>query len=326
MIYPVLTYSRNLGDFSTDLEKLQKCGLKAIRLIYKGKTEVEFNQRISEIQSLLEEKEIEIDIIIDLPGNKPTVGNLSNRLNVIAETNYKLVDQETESSLGCIPTVNFFSHKGFLSLKSGDIISIADDELNLLVKVVQKEYVLCKAINSFDLSSNRSISVKNNPFIFEANSDRDICFVKNLTFTKSNIKLLVSFTKSAKDIMRIKDLQPKIDVIAKIENVLDDKELREILTCCETVLLGRGDLSTAHKPSEIFKFQKHLIDLCNKQKKKLIIGTGLLNGIIDKEAPSIAEIMDYGYLRSMDIEAFLISGSMANKQIIETLKFMNDFQ
>ena len=326
MIYPILTYSRNLGDFSTDLKDLHNCGLKAIRLIYKGKTEEEFNQRISEIQNMIEANKIELDIIIDLPGNKPTVDHLHNRLNVIAETNYKLVDQEIESSLGCIPTVNFFSHKGFLSLKSGDIISIADNELNLLVKEVQEKYVLCKAINSFDLSSNRSISVKNNPFVFEANSDRDICFVKNLKFTKSNIKLLVSFTKSAKDIMRIKDLQPKIDVLAKIENVLDDEKLIEILDCCETVLLGRGDLSTAHKPSEIFKFQKHLIDLCNKQKKKLIIGTGLLNGISDKETPSIAEIMDYGYLRSMNIEAFLIPGSMTNKQIIETLKFMNDFQ
>lgn len=326
MIYPILTYSRNLGDFSTDLKDLHNCGLKAIRLIYKGKTEEEFNQRISEIQNMIEANKIELDIIIDLPGNKPTVGHLHNRLNVIAETNYKLVDQEIESFVDCIPTVNFFNHKGFLSLKSGDIISIADNELNLLVKEVQEKYVLCKAINSFDLSSNRSISVKNNPFVFEANSDKDICFVKNLKFTQSNIKLLVSFTKSAKDIMIIKDLQPKIDVIAKIENVLDDEKLIEILDCCETVLLGRGDLSTAHKPSEIFKFQKHLIDLCNKQKKKLIIGTGLLNGISDKETPSIAEIMDYGYLRSMNIEAFLISGSMTNKQIIETLKFMNDFQ
>ncbi len=326
MLYPVLTYSRNLGDFSIDLESLHKCGLKAIRLIYKGKTEEEFNQRINEIQSFIEEEEIDIDIIIDLPGNKPTVGNLQKTLSITAGTEYKLVKQESESSLGFIPTVNFFNHKDFLNLTIGDVISIADDELNLLVKDVKETFVLCEAINSYNLNSNRSISVKNNPFIFEANSNRDIRFVESLKYTQSNIKLLVSFTKSADDILKLKALQPQTEIIAKIENILVDKKLIEILDCCETVLLGRGDLSTAYKPNEIFEFQKRLIDLCKKHNKKLIIGTGLLTGISDKQTPSISEVMDYGYLRNMGVDAFLISGSNANNQPLKTLQFMNNFK
>jgi len=67
MLYPVLTYSRNLGDFPFDFKELYRNGLKAIRLIYKGKTELEFNQRISEIQDAFRRDGLEIDILIDLP-------------------------------------------------------------------------------------------------------------------------------------------------------------------------------------------------------------------------------------------------------------------
>ena len=44
-MYPVLTYSRDLGDFSHDLGALQQLGLKAIRLIYKGLSEELFHER-----------------------------------------------------------------------------------------------------------------------------------------------------------------------------------------------------------------------------------------------------------------------------------------
>lgn len=326
VLYPVLTYSRNLGDFSPDLAELYDHGLKAIRLIYKGKSEEEFNLRILEIQKYLDENKIDIDIFIDLPGNKPTVANLDKGLDVKAGMEYHLADQESEFSPTVIPTVNFFNHTNFPNLVNGDIISVADDELNLLVKDIQETRVVCEAMNAFYLTSNRSMSVKTNPFVFEANSERDIQFVQNFKYPQTNIKLFVSFAKKAHDLDRLKSLQPKLDIIPKIENILDDTDLIEILDRCETVLLGRGDLSTSYEPNEIFTFQKRLIDLCKKHNKRLIIGTGLLTGIGEKQTPAISEIMDYSYLRSMGIEAFLITGSNASKQPLKTIKFMNEFE
>lgn len=326
MLYPIITYSRNLGDFSIDLEELYKAGLKAIRLIYKGKTEAEFNLRINEIQKLIKEKEINLDIIIDLPGNKPTVGNFKKGLDVKAGAEYHLVDQAMEPSNTNIPTINFLSHKSFSNLCKGDIISLADDELNLKVKDIQKTIVVCEAINDYHLTSNRSISVKDHPFNYEANSDRDIQFVNHLQNKENNIKLLVSFCKRASDILSIKAIQPTVGIMAKVENIIDDANLLEIINCSESILLGRGDLSTAYPANEIFKFQKRVIEHCKSQNKQLIIGTGLLNGIGDKLTPSIAEIMDYSYLRTMGIDTFLITGTNATHQPFKTLEFMHSFE
>lgn len=321
MIYPVLTYSRDLGDFTHDLVALVHHGLKAIRLIYKGKSEADFIARIAEIQELINEQDIQLDIIIDLPGSKPIVGELSNGCDVTAGASYTLTDKPSAET---IATEGLFNHNSFSTLVPGDIISVADDQLNLQIKSIGISGIICEALNSFHLTSGRSISIKNKPFAFEANSEKDLALAKALQY--KNVKLLVSFARSVDDLLQVKVLQPDMDVIPKIESILDDATILQMLEHCDTVMLGRGDLSTSVKPNELFTFQQRLIDLCTENNKQLIVATGLLEGIADNGYPSIAEMMDYGYLRDRGIKAFLIAGSNARKKPFETLAFMRSFE
>ncbi len=325
MLYPILTYSRNLGDFPFDFKTLHDHGLKAIRLIYKGKTEAEFNERIQEIQTVFRKHELEIDILIDLPGKKPIVRNLKQGLDVKAGEEYWLTDGEIECSVAIIPTLDFFNHESFPTLEPGDVISIADDELNLLVKEIRDNAVVCEAMSSFFLTPNRSLGLKNKPFPIQANSEAELQFVGNLQNTSKNVKLVVSFTRSANDLQQLKALQPGIELIPKIESILSDSTLHEIMSHCNSLMLGRGDLSLDCKPNELFAFQQRLIHLCKERNKQLIVGTGLLNGIGEKQSPTISEVMDYGYLRRQGTVAFLIAGSNALYQPLKTLAFMQEF-
>jgi len=323
MIYPILTYSRNLGDFPFDLAELHASGLKAIRLIYKGKTEEEFNLRIKEIQEKITETDIELDILIDLPGQKPIVGNLGKGRDVKIGETWSLTSFHSENT---IPTLDFFNHECFPDLAAGDIISIADDELNLKILEIREDALVCEALNSYLLTSNRSLGIKNKPFPIAANSEAELQFVRNLRDVPKNLKVVVSFARTVQDILTIKALQPEIDVIPKIETLVSEADLLEIMKHCKTVMLGRGDLSLVWEPKQLFEFQDKLIQLCKELGKELIIGTGLLNGVTDKQSPTIAEVMDYGYLRSKGIEAFLIAGSNALYYPVQTLKFMKEFE
>lgn len=325
MGYPILTYSRDIGDFKFDLKLLSESGLKAIRLIYKGQTQETFYKRLEDIQSNIESNKIDLDIIIDLPGNKPIVGAIPNGLNVVSGQIYSITPNESATAEFEIPSINFFEHGEFNKLAINEIISIADDELNLKVLEITTNTIQCEALNTYKLSSNRSISLKNNPFEIEANSDRDIQMVKGLSNPKSNIKLLVSFTKSENDVLKLKEIHPRLDIIPKIEHLLDEITLLKIMQHCQMLMLGRGDLSTTYKPNQLFDFQEKLIQICKSNNKTLILATGILNGIGDKLSPSIAEIMDYSYLRQQGIHTFLITGGNANKRPFETLEFMRNF-
>lgn len=324
MLYPILTYSRNPGEFPFDLAELHKQGLRAIRLIYKGKTEEEFNQRIQEIQSVITENGLDLDILIDLPGKKPIVTGLGNGLEVESGEIYHLVNSG-RASAHHIPTASFFDHENFPDLCPGDVISIADDELNLLIQEIVENTVSCVALNSYHLTSFRSMGLKNKSFDITANSEVDLHFVENIKTLNSSMKLVISFVRKAEEILKVKALQPEIEVIPKIETIISESDLLEIVNCCDTLMLGRGDLSLSCKPNELFHFQQLLIDLCKTHKKKLIVGTGLLANLSNKQSPTISEVVDYGYLRHQGIESFLISGSNALKYPVETLAFMREF-
>lgn len=325
-MYPVLTYSRTPGDFTHDLGTLQQLGLKAIRLIYKGLPQDLFLQRVQEIQAQISTQGLDIDILIDLPSRKPAVGNLPQDLEVQAGQEYRLVPAEADYPLPGIPLDHFFDHTGFPGLATGDIISIADDELNMEVHAVAATAVRCVALNRFRLSANRSLSVKNKPFTVTANSDKDLKLVQQMGNIPQNLKFVVSFTRQREDILCLKALQPAADIIPKIETLLDDDALQGILDCSQTLMLGRSDLSLACRPKELFAFQQQLIHLCSAQGKQLIVATGLLAGIGDKGYPSIAEIADYAQLRHAGVEAFLITGSNAQRYPARTLQFMRDFE
>ena len=141
MLYPVLTYSRDLGNFVYDLAELHRCGLKAIRIIYKGKSEAAFDLRIREIQEKIVEYNLDLDIMIDLPGSKPIVGDLGKGLDVRSGSEYQLANHASYPSLSVIPTTDFFNHNSFSALAPGNVISIADDELNLLINSVTETVV-----------------------------------------------------------------------------------------------------------------------------------------------------------------------------------------
>lgn len=324
MLYPILTYSGDLGDFPFNLAELHNHGLKAIRLIYKGKTEAEFNQRISEIQNVLRKDNLEIDILIDLPGKKPTVRNLNQGLNVEEGQEYWLTDRELESPVPVIPTLDFFNHENFKDLTPGDIISIADDEFHLLIKEIRDGIVVCEALSYFFLASNRSLGLKNKPFPIFTISEAELQFVRNLKNVPKNVKLVLPFTR-AKDLLQLRALQPNIKFIPKIETILSADSLWEIMQHCDSLMLGREDLSLDCFPKELFLFQQRILNLCKQRKKQLIIGTGLLTGIGDKQMPSVSEVLDFAYLRNQGIEAFLIAGSNALYQPIKTLDFISEF-
>ena len=246
-------------------------------------------------------------------------------MDVNAGEEYWLTNGEQKSSVPIIPTLDFFNHENFPNLEPGDIISIADDELNLLVKEVWANAIVCEALSAFFLTSNRSLVLKNKPFSIKANSEVELQFMGNLKDIPDNVKFVVSFTRNANDLLQLKALQPQVEPIPKIESILSDTDLIEIMQHCNSLMLGRGDLPLNCKSSELFSFQQRLINLCKQHNKQLIIGTGLLNGIGDKQSPTIAEVMDYGYLRRQGVEAFLIAGSNALYQPVMTLEFMREF-
>nr|WP_294859789.1 pyruvate kinase [uncultured Fluviicola sp.] len=328
MIKTYLTYSRNLGDFKPDLVGLSEKGLYGLRLIHKGKSTEEFIARIQEILTYNQTYHLNLEILVDLPGEKPLIGNVGTGFNVEKGRVYNLCDEKPDLAANEIPTLNFLTKIERTKVFPGDICSIADGEVDMKIISMDDRSITCEALNSFFLTSNRSFGIKGNklPARPISKDDRQLLEeLKSLEISKV-IKILVSFVTKADQVTDVKKISPDFQVISKVENVIPESDLEEIIQVSDGIMLGRGDLISTSKMSDVFPFQKSVIEKCHALKKDLILATGFFGDLKNSGKPSISDLMDFGFLRNMNVESFLIAGSNANQYPVETLNLITNFE
>lgn len=323
-----LTYSRNLGDFKPDLIELSKKGLYGLRLINKGKSIAEFIARIQEILTYSQAHDLNLEILVDLPGEKPLIGNIGNGFNVEKGGTYILCDEKQVLATNEIPTLNFLKEVDRSKVFPGDILSIADGEVDMKIVLMNDQSITCEALNSFFLTSNRSFGIKGNklPARPISGNDRQLLEEIKLLEISKSIKILVSFVTQADQVKGVMEISPDFQVISKIENVISESDLEEIIQVSDGIMLGRGDLISTSKMSDVFPFQKRVIEKCRVLNKELILATGLFGDLKNSGKPSISDRMDFGFLRSVNVESFLIAGSNANQFPFETLDLITNFE
>lgn len=323
-----LTYSRDLGDFKFDLTELCKQGLHGIRLINKGKTVSEFISRIEEILELAEANNLNLEILVDLPGEKALIGNVGNGMQIEKGEIYDLYDKGQNHSENRIPTIGFLPQLDRTRVFEGDIISIADGELDMKIICLDGHPVRCEALNSFFLTSNRSFNIVGNKLPVKPVSVQDLQLLEELakSETASKVKILVSFVTKASHVESVKQLSPDFSIVSKVETLVESEDLKEIVEYSDSVMLGRGDLTSTSKMSAVFSFQKKIIESCKSSNKELILATGLFGDLKNSGKPSISDLMDFGFLRDMGVNAFLIAGTNANHYPFETLDLITNFE
>jgi pyruvate kinase len=323
-----LTYSRDLGDFKFDLIELSKAGLHGLRLIFKGKSTADYIQRVREILAFSREHKLNLHLLLDLPGEKAMIGNLGGSLQIEKDITYNLCREYQPSGENDIPCINFLERVDPDKVFPGDIISIADGEVEMKIVSMSEDTIQCIALNSFLLTSNRSFNIKGNKLPASPVSRQDQQLLEELKQLDiaGEIKILVSFVSMASQVRDLKNSLPGFHLVAKIEQLIPEQELEDIIRISDSLMLGRGDLISSTKMSAVFPFQKLVIEKCREQNKELILATGIFASLKGSSNPSIADIMDFAFLRNQGVDSFLITGTNANHYPFETLKLITNFE
>jgi pyruvate kinase len=323
-----LTYSRDLGDFKHDLIELSRKGLYGLRLINKGKSTDEFISRIEEILAYNREHNLDLQLLIDLPGEKALIGNLGAGLKIVKGGTYILCGEEYGPASNKIPTINFLERIDRTKVFAGDLVSIADGEVEMKIVSMGDHSITCVAQNTLLLTSNRSFNIKGNklPAYPISNQDQVLLDQIKLLDCSKHIRILVSFVTNASQVAQVKHISRDLYVISKIENVINAQDLDAIIQASDAVMLGRGDLVATSKMSDIFSFQKNIIEQCHSLNKELILATGLFGDLKNSGKPSISDILDFGFLRDLKVSSFLIAGSNAIYHPLATLDLISNFE
>lgn len=196
----------------------------------------------------------------------------------------------------------------------GSTVLIDDGLIALSVESIEGQDIHCKVMNGGKISNKKGVNIPNvdvsMPFISE--KDRgDIIFGCEIGFEY----LAASFTRTAQDILDIKEILDEHDspmkIIAKIESMQGVKNIDEILEVADGVMVARGDLGVEVPLEDVPIIQKMIIAKCIKKGKIVVTATQMLDSMMHNPRPTRAEATDVANAVYQGTTAIMLSGETA---------------
>jgi pyruvate kinase len=295
-----------------DLRALMEADVNVFRLnfshgSFQGKLAV-----INLVRQIAEQEGRVIAILGDLQGPKIRTGEMKNgALKLLPGTDITITTNDVIGKEGLIRT----SYRNLpTDVKKGNRILIDDGAIELRVKAVNDEDVLCRVVSGGTVGDHKGINLPGVAISAPALTDKDLedvdfCVRENLDF------IALSFVRQAADLVQlrryIKSLKSNIQIIAKIEKPEAIDDFATILNVADGIMVARGDLGVEMNPEKVPLLQKNIIARCNRAGKPVITATQMLESMIHNPQPTRAETSDVANAILDGTDAVMLSGETA---------------
>ncbi|MFA4817864.1 MAG: pyruvate kinase [Parcubacteria group bacterium] len=315
------------------LKKMIESGMNVARINFSHGTYAANSELIKSIREISEKMDIPIGIMADLQGP---------RIRTLADDDVEIKKGETVmvSDISVRSRLPIVKYK-FFKLDSPGIIktislgnSILIEDGLMRVKVIQKskDYLLAEVIEGGIIKNHKGVNIPDAKLKIGAVTKKD---ERDLKFAlKSDVDFIaLSFVSNRKEIESIKKKIKKIlgrnddlpQIVAKIERKEAIKNIDEIISATDILMVARGDLGIEMDESRVVIYQKDLIARCLKAGKPVIVATQMLNSMIENPRPTRAEVSDVSNAVIDHADAVMLSGESASgKYPVEAVRTMRD--
>lgn len=212
-------------------------------------------------------------------------------------------------------------------VKIGKIILIDDGLIELVIKDIEENDIVCEVINGGYVSNHKGINVPgvilSMPYISDVDRD-DILFGVRMGYDY----IAASFVRCAEDVLAVRQIIEenggRMKIISKIENMQGIDNLDEILEVSDGIMVARGDMGVEIPMEDVPVLQKKMIKKALRQGKIVITATQMLDSMINNPRPTRAEATDVANAIYDGTSAIMLSGeSAAGAYPIESVKTMS---
>ena len=199
-------------------------------------------------------------------------------------------------------------------IKTGDIVFLDDGELELKIINKKGDVLEAKSEEGYIIRNRKSLNVPTRDFDLPLLAERDKEALIRINELKVDY-IALSFVRDKDDVEILKKLllkiNPKIGVIAKIENKRAIENLEEIILAADGVMVARGDLGIEVPIRELAFWQKTIIDLSRKNNKPVIVATQMLKSMVENLRPTRTEATDISNAVYDGVDALLLTEETA---------------
>ena len=321
----VCTMGPNSNDLNV-MRELVKQGMDIARFNFSHGDHEEQKGRMDALKKIREEEGKHIAILLDTKGPEIRTGLLKDGQKVQLTEGEEFI-LTTETIEGDNKRVSI-TYEGLVEdAVVGGKILIDDGLIELEVKEIKDNDIICQIINGGELGQRKGVNVPNVPIRLPAITEKD---KDDIRFgVEQDVDFIAaSFVRNADCIREIKALlrecgAPYTPVIAKIENAEGIDNLDEILEVADGIMVARGDLGVEIPAEEVPYIQKMMINKCKACYKPVITATQMLDSMMRNPRPTRAEVTDVANAVYDGTDAVMLSGETAQgKYPLEALRMM----
>lgn len=313
---------------STMLRKMMLAGMDVVRLNFSHGTHAGHLASIDTVRMLNKKYRRRIRILQDLEGFRMRVGNFADPKGITLIKHSKVwLTQETNVK-GRADLINF-DYTGPLSdIPIGQHIYIDDGNIDLLVIKREKRRLKTEVIAGGQLKPRKGINMPGARLRFKGLTEKDI---GDIHFgMKHGVDFIAqSFIRNAADIAAVRRHVSKYNadcrIIAKIENREGIRNIDEIISVSDGIMVARGDMGVSIPVYEVPIVQKMIIKKCNSKRKFAITATQMLESMTENLRPTRAEVTDVANAIFDGTNYVMLSAETASgKHPAEAVGMMND--
>lgn len=310
------------------IAELVTAGARIFRLNFSHGDAASFVDIVKTIRDLEKKLGFAISIMQDLAGPKIRLGNIEEGSIsfVKGDLAYLGAARPANADLPYLP----FDHPAILkSMEPGDRMVLADGSLQFTVAERKNdELFVLKASNGGIVTSRKGLALPDKTVPVPALTDKD---KKDL---REGLRLGVdavalSFVQTARDILDAKAIIQAeghaVPVVAKLERQNAVRNLGEILTAADIIMVARGDLGVECPLQQLPEIQKRVIKACNKAAKPVIVATQMLLSMVGNPMPTRAETTDVANAVLDGADCVMLSEETAmGNYPVEAVAFMGE--
>ena len=317
----------SIGPSSCDVEVMEKMvnnGMNVARINFSHATLEEKESVVSVVKKVRKLTGKHIAILYDTKGPEFRNGVFeSESINLVPGRNIRIVKDQIVGNESAF-SVNY--PQAIDSLKVGDVVLLENGLMKIEVVSIEDDGVTCVVINGGVLGNKKSISVPgvqlDIPFISEDDRE-DIKYA----CSHDGDFIALSFVSTMEDVLEarkiIDSMNSNIKVISKIESTTGIKNLKDIVSVSDGVMVARGDLGVEAPMEQIPFLQRYIIEECRRQSKFCIVATEMLESMKHNARPTRAEVSDIANAVMCGTDAVMLSGeTTTGKFPCETVKYM----
>jgi pyruvate kinase len=238
-------------------------------------------------------------LLLDMPLNKVALGDFEDKIFQVQEGNEYIL-RSADYSQNCAEYIPVQIQNIAQYLRADQILMIGDGEISIQVtEILDEQNVKIRALNNGSIFYKRSINIKKEESIYE-NLKKYIEVLNHAHKKHVDIKY-ISFpyinndiNENIKNFLNSNLAYKKIKKIIKLENEQCIKDIDKIISddFYDAVLFNRGLIGVNLPFENNCILEKKIVKKAKENKKKIFVGSNILESTVDNFLPSRAEISD----------------------------------